>query len=507
MSSYVTFLTFDNFLFILNLMERVAKTEYGLMAVRILFYFAVSAVLIWFFSDYYVSRYPVLIPNLDLLETKSLVESAIYFVLFLLIFLPIIYQLINARSEINETCESSLLFQKLLDKIARIFNAKKDIDSTLNESLESFGLDLDLDRVYLYQYNPGTRALNIINQWFAEEVTPLSKIQSLEIFEYPIFNKWISENIPVYIVDTQNISDQNTKDLLSKHNAYSILVIPITPSFDRRYLLFLESKRLRKWTKNDINFLNSITQILSGALERYENTQKIDQLDQLKIRFIEVISNQLRGPLQAMRQNVDNLVSLRLGNLTDIQQKVLGLVKETNQNITGKISNMLLMLDFQMGKIDLNKTEVDLIKLTEDAFNKFGQLCVLKDQKPVLQKPATGTYKAFVDKDKIAYAMQVLLENSSYYSHKYGEIEVRIDSTKDTYIFSVQDQGIGIPVSDQDNIFIPFYRAQNAKEMKTDSPGISLYLAKSIVEAHNGKIGFTTKESEGTYFWFTLPKE
>lgn len=487
-------------------MERVLKTEYGLMAVRIVFYFTSSVILAWLFTDYYANQNPVLVPLINMIQIKSYLEIAIYLCLFLIIFLPVLLRLSNVKNDLKESCESGILLQKLLAKITDIHNNRLNISNTLTYSLENIGVDLDLDRVYIYKHNENTKALNIISQWVAEDINPLSKIQQIEIFQFPIFNKWLNENIPVYIIDVNNISDQNTRNLFLSRNAKSIIVLPLIPIPGIHFLIFLESSRLRKWSGSDISFIHSISQIIANALERFENEDAISRLSNLKIHFIELINSQLKGPLQAIKQNVNSLQNLKSANLDDTQIKIINIINETNLNLSTKVSDLLTLLDYESGHVDLAKTEVDLIKLVDQEFNNLVQMCLLKEQKPILYKPTANNLKSFIDQSKIAKVIQIFLKNASEYSHKYGEIQVRIEATDTAYIFSVQDQGIGIPISDQDKIFQPFFRSQNAKEMKTDSPGTDLFIAKSIIKAHQGSIGFNSKEGEGSYFWFTLPK-
>jgi len=69
----------------------------------------------------------------------------------------------------------------------------------------------------------------------------------------------------------------------------------------------------------------------------------------------------------------------------------------------------------------------------------------------------------------------------------------------------VADQGIGIPEKDQGKVFQKFFRADNVASKETEGSGLGLYLAKQVVEASGGKIGFESRENEGSVFWFALP--
>jgi signal transduction histidine kinase len=72
-------------------------------------------------------------------------------------------------------------------------------------------------------------------------------------------------------------------------------------------------------------------------------------------------------------------------------------------------------------------------------------------------------------------------------------------------LFSVTDTGIGIPQEEQKKIFNKFYRASNARQKISKGTGIGLYLSKFFVDTHKGRIGFDSKEGQGTTFYFSLP--
>ena len=74
-------------------------------------------------------------------------------------------------------------------------------------------------------------------------------------------------------------------------------------------------------------------------------------------------------------------------------------------------------------------------------------------------------------------------------------------------VFSVKDSGIGIPTTEQKNIFERFYRASNAKEFKPDGTGLGLYTASLLAQKVGGKIYFESAEHRGTTFYLRVPKK
>ena len=68
----------------------------------------------------------------------------------------------------------------------------------------------------------------------------------------------------------------------------------------------------------------------------------------------------------------------------------------------------------------------------------------------------------------------------------------------------IRDNGIGIPEAQKSKIFDKFFRAENACSQEADGTGLGLYITKSIIEAHGGKIWFESKENSGSTFSFEL---
>jgi signal transduction histidine kinase len=110
-----------------------------------------------------------------------------------------------------------------------------------------------------------------------------------------------------------------------------------------------------------------------------------------------------------------------------------------------------------------------------------------------------------------------LLSNSIKYAPVGGTILVKSNEVRkgekvkgniikeDSLLVSVFDNGRGIPVDSQSKIFTKFYRSDNAHHEHADGTGLGLYIVKSIIDHVGGEVWFSSKEKEGTTFYFTIP--
>jgi signal transduction histidine kinase len=105
-----------------------------------------------------------------------------------------------------------------------------------------------------------------------------------------------------------------------------------------------------------------------------------------------------------------------------------------------------------------------------------------------------------------------LINNAIHYSSAKDNsepqkkiVEIKLNKRGKNIYLEIQDYGIGIPEEDKKFIFEKFFRSKNVSKHQTRGSGLGLFIAKSIVKKMNGKIGFQSKQNQGTTFWFTLP--
>ncbi|KAM3100644.1 ATP-binding protein [Phormidesmis sp. 146-12] len=233
------------------------------------------------------------------------------------------------------------------------------------------------------------------------------------------------------------------------------------------------------------------------------------EVHELKSRFVSVVSHEFRNPLNAILFSTELLE--RYGDqLTDAKkttylQRIQLSVRRMNQ----LLNEVLLVGETEAGKLQYKPKPIDLIQFCQDLIEelKLSQVkpCTIQfEYKGISINPSENDIQLpYLDEKLLQHILTNLLSNAVKYSPQGESILIDLICNQENAIFRIQDHGIGIPESDQAQLFNSFHRASNVHGIP--GTGLGLSIVKQCVDLHGGTIEVVSEVEKGTTFTVTLP--
>ena len=254
-----------------------------------------------------------------------------------------------------------------------------------------------------------------------------------------------------------------------------------------------------------------------GVVVVFSDITEEKKLDEAKSSFIATASHQLRTPLTTIRWYTEMLSKGDAGPLNKDQKIFLEKIYNGVLKLNEALGILLSLARIEGGgNVKINPTKTNLIKFTDEIIKSLALL--IKKEKINIKVNAVekNLPEVLIDQTMLNQVITNLLSNAIRYTDNKGKIEISIAVFGNSVIYSIKDDGIGIPHGQQKNIFNKFFRAENAVNKIPDGSGIGLTLVKNFVEFWKGKIWFESptvwiaqkgkkEEKKGTIFYFTIP--
>jgi signal transduction histidine kinase len=243
-----------------------------------------------------------------------------------------------------------------------------------------------------------------------------------------------------------------------------------------------------------------------GAIEVFRDLTAEIEADKLKSDFISIASHQLRTPLSAINMYTSMLRDGLAGDMSKEQLPYVQTILTSVERMNVLIDTLLNITRIEAGGIVINPRMVRVDDLVREMLTEFvpaaqAKSITLTSQIPESMEPIS------TDNLLIKEICANLLSNAIKYTPKGGSVQFELTETPKEVRWKVSDTGYGIPESDQKNIFLKFFRAENITNKDVSGTGLGLYLIKNIAESLGGELWFESTENVGSTFYFSLPRD
>lgn len=254
------------------------------------------------------------------------------------------------------------------------------------------------------------------------------------------------------------------------------------------------SRRVPEGGNDEVGELAASFNEMSDALRRLESTRR---------SFVANVSHELKTPMTTIAGFIDGILDGTIP--ADRRDGYLRVVRDEVERLSRVVQSMLGLSRLESGEQAPNFTPTDLSELTVSVALMFEQKAVAK-RLSVTGLDALEPVTAEVDPDLTHQVVYNLTDNAIKFADEGGEVRFSLKDTGDTALLFIRNTGRGIAEKDLPHVFERFYKSDFSRSGVKDSTGLGLYIVKSIVNIHGGKIAVRSRENEYTEFEVVLPK-
>ena len=262
---------------------------------------------------------------------------------------------------------------------------------------------------------------------------------------------------------------------------------------------------LRIVTYGTVGYLiaDLVSSLRTAYRRLHEEHRKANLAVKARDNVLAMVSHDLRSPLSSILLHAGFLWrALVHGEPVSDLRSGLQSIHRSARTMNRLIEDLLDAVKIEAGRFRIEQKTSDLLPIIEDAVEGTRSAAEAKRIRLVLDVP-NARQELSCDRDRLTQAMTNLLSNAVKFSPDGAPVEVKLDSSGDWISISIQDWGPGIPDEHLCQLFRPYWQAAETAHLGT---GLGLYISKSIVDAHGGRIEVRSAQERGATFTVLLPK-
>ncbi len=260
-----------------------------------------------------------------------------------------------------------------------------------------------------------------------------------------------------------------------------------------------------------LNILDETRQVIAYSRELEKATAelkeaniRLQEVDRLKDDFISTVTHELRTPLTAVR-SLAEILHTHPNIDADKLENFSGIIINESERLIRLVSQILDYEKIESAKLDWAIASLDLKEVVNDAVISTRQLTIEKNIAIDLDL-AENAPTVSGDRDRLVQVMVNLISNAvKFCDPNRGMIVIRLRVVDHHLRVEVHDNGIGIKIEDQAEVFEPFRQIKNPTQGRPTGTGIGLTITKRIIDFHHGRIWVDSEPGKGTIFSFELP--
>jgi signal transduction histidine kinase/CheY-like chemotaxis protein len=423
----------------------------------------------------------------------------------------------DITNESKNTNRSNEQFQEIILRVATDFiNVSiENFEHTILEAFAIVGSFLDLDRIYVFEYDKKRYIMSNPYEWVGKNVTPKKQERQQINFE-PFFEDLVKKHMRGNSVIIEDVETLNKKSelykMLNKENVKSLYTLPLINQEDCiGFIAFDDNQKTRRWNVIENRLLRVLSEMMTNLIMRQQREHEIiemrikaDEASRAKGQFLANMSHEIRTPLSGI---YNTFYLLSTTDLSLEQNEYLNVGQASIDSLASIVDDVLDISRIEAGKMevyeDLFNIEEEFIRIirTQKSFADDKGLSVSFHFDYRINFDILGDYR------KLRQILLNLLNNAIKYTNKGGiDIDVSMVSEDPLQIeFSVKDTGIGIEESQIKHLSEAFYQVDSSISRKYQGTGLGLSISNQLIDLLHGKLTIESEVNKGSTFKVILP--
>lgn len=281
----------------------------------------------------------------------------------------------------------------------------------------------------------------------------------------------------------------------------TVIMIPLTHRGKSIGVLNLHTKIKHTFSQSEIEVFKIFASMASLAIQSSRAHEETKHALEIRDFFIALAGHELRTPLTVIN-GYAGLLKNKIDKKLPIEKKWITQLEWESNRLTHLVHEMLEINQVRAGKLDIHLQQMEIKNIMNKSVQEFQ---TTYPERKIEYIDGIKLNNAYIigDEKKLVRVFNGLLDNAAKFSEKDQKITIRLKFMKDFYVIIIKDTGKGIKKEDLTRIFDGFYKtADNTKE----GMGLGLFLAKYIINKHNGSIDIQSEFNRGTTVTVVLPK-